>query len=200
MARMPSARKAPVSRATGGRPAADGGPRLTREQKKERTRALLIDAGATLILERGLLASSLDSIAEAAGLTKGAIYSNFGSKADFFFELVTRLFDEPITTADASQPQLAASDFLAHLRAHPEYWARMLEFASYMNEDPDLRRAVVRGRFPDGVEPLAGPDDERWRSVAMEAAAGGIAVLRLLYGEEFLPDDLALWMFARLGE
>lgn len=56
--------------------------RLNREQKKAGIRSALVDAAADLFAERGYWGVSLDEIAERAGLTKGAVYSNFESKED----------------------------------------------------------------------------------------------------------------------
>ena len=50
--------------------------------KRERTRARLIEATSTIIAERGFTAASLDEIARCAGMTKGAIYSNFKYKSE----------------------------------------------------------------------------------------------------------------------
>jgi AcrR family transcriptional regulator len=58
-----------------------------REQKKARTRQALLAAAGALIASYGAEATSLDRIAEEAGLTKGAIYSNFTSKEDLIFAL-----------------------------------------------------------------------------------------------------------------
>jgi len=52
----------------------------SREEKKALTRARLLDAAATVFARRGFAAASLDEVAEEAGLTKGAVYSNFESK------------------------------------------------------------------------------------------------------------------------
>lgn len=59
----------------------------TREEKKAATRRKLLDAAAALVATRGALATSLDAIAAKAGLTKGAVYSNFESKEDLLFAL-----------------------------------------------------------------------------------------------------------------
>lgn len=59
----------------------------TREAKKAETRRRLIDAAATLVAKEGAMAASLDAIAEKAGLTKGAVYSNFASKEELLFEV-----------------------------------------------------------------------------------------------------------------
>jgi AcrR family transcriptional regulator len=59
----------------------------TREEKKAATRKKLLEAAATLVAKQGALAASLDAIAQKAGLTKGAVYSNFTSKEDLLFAL-----------------------------------------------------------------------------------------------------------------
>lgn len=58
------------------------GRKPTRREKKARTRQKLIDAAAVLFRERGFRATTLDQVAEQAGLTKGAVYSNFASKEE----------------------------------------------------------------------------------------------------------------------
>src|SRR3954452_5784897 len=58
------------------------GQRLTREEKKAQTRERLIEAAARVFAEKGFAATSLDEVADAAGLTKGAVYSNFENKED----------------------------------------------------------------------------------------------------------------------
>lgn len=57
-------------------------PRLTRTQQQERTRALLIEAAAKRFAERGYDGVGTEDIAETAGFSKGAFYSNFRSKED----------------------------------------------------------------------------------------------------------------------
>lgn len=62
--------------------------RPTRAEKQARTRQALIDAGAEVFVERGFQGASIEAIAERAGFTRGAFYSNFGSKEELFAELV----------------------------------------------------------------------------------------------------------------
>lgn len=64
--------------------------RLTRAQQQARTRERLLDAAETLFGERGIHQTSLDEIAAAAGLTKGAIYANFGGKKDLIAAIMER--------------------------------------------------------------------------------------------------------------
>ncbi len=65
-----------------------GSPR--RQEKRARTRDALLDAARRLWAERGIHGASLDDIAGAAGLTKGAVYSNFTGKTDLLFALLER--------------------------------------------------------------------------------------------------------------
>src|SRR6476620_7965343 len=66
------------------------GRRLTSEEKKAQTRERLLDAASTVFARKGFAATSIDEIAEAAGVTKGAVYSNFDSKE----HLVRTVLDE----------------------------------------------------------------------------------------------------------
>jgi AcrR family transcriptional regulator len=56
--------------------------RVTRAESKERTRQRLLAEAQRLFRERGYAATSLEQIAEAAEVTKGAIYGHFASKED----------------------------------------------------------------------------------------------------------------------
>lgn len=59
--------------------------RLTRQEQKERTRRRLLDTATRMLAERGYHAASVEAVAEEAGLTKGAVYSQFADKEDLFF-------------------------------------------------------------------------------------------------------------------
>lgn len=62
--------------------------RLTRAQTKARTRARLLEAAAQVLARKGFAGASVDEIAESAGYTTGALYSNFGGKDELFLELL----------------------------------------------------------------------------------------------------------------
>src|SRR6202048_2100007 len=64
--------------------------RMTREDSRDQTTQRLLDAAQKLIAKKGLSAASVEDIAEAAGYTRGAFYSNFSSKGDLFIELLRR--------------------------------------------------------------------------------------------------------------
>lgn len=62
--------------------------RLTREQSRMRTRERILASAALVFTREGYAGASMDCIAEEAGYSKGAIYSNFASKDVLFLELV----------------------------------------------------------------------------------------------------------------
>lgn len=62
--------------------------RLTRAESKELTRKRLLDAAAQTFARRGYAAASVEEVAEAAGFSIGAVYSNFGSKDELFAALM----------------------------------------------------------------------------------------------------------------
>jgi AcrR family transcriptional regulator len=64
--------------------------RLTREQSRDQTRERLIEAARTMFTKKGFVATSVEDIAEAAGYTRGAFYSNFGGKSEVLIELLSR--------------------------------------------------------------------------------------------------------------
>src|SRR5262245_9197198 len=66
------------------------GGRRGRRQGREATRSGLLDAAERLWAEHGIHGASLDDIAAAAGLTKGAVYSNFTGKTDLLLAVLER--------------------------------------------------------------------------------------------------------------
>jgi AcrR family transcriptional regulator len=70
--------------------------RNRRDEQRAQTRADLLDAAARVFAAQGFHAASVDQVAEAAGYTKGAVYSNFSSKEELFLELLDRHLDQAI--------------------------------------------------------------------------------------------------------
>ncbi|CAL9560433.1 HTH-type transcriptional regulator BetI [Streptomyces sp. enrichment culture] len=56
--------------------------------RREATRQRLYEAAVTLIAEQGFSATTVDEIAERAGVAKGTVYYNFASKSVLFEELL----------------------------------------------------------------------------------------------------------------
>jgi AcrR family transcriptional regulator len=59
-----------------------------RRPRREEVRRRLLDAALVVFAEHGFDAANLDQIAGVAGLTKGAIYSNFTGKDDLFYAMM----------------------------------------------------------------------------------------------------------------
>src|SRR5437764_19729 len=59
----------------------------TKGNKRERTRAKLLEVARALIREKGHEHTTLEEIAERAGMTTGAIYGNFKNREDLFIAL-----------------------------------------------------------------------------------------------------------------
>lgn len=60
----------------------------TQSSRRQATRAKLYEAAVTLIAEQGFSATTVDEIAERAGVAKGTVYYNFKSKTELFEELL----------------------------------------------------------------------------------------------------------------
>lgn len=56
--------------------------------RREATRQKLYEAAVTLIAEQGFSSTTVDEIAERAGVAKGTVYYNFASKTELFEELL----------------------------------------------------------------------------------------------------------------
>ena len=93
-----------------------------RELYSEATRAALLDEATTLFAERGYAGTSLEDVASASRVTRGAVYHHFASK-QALFEAVLDLQEERATTeivaaAGAANPwdaaMLALDAYLSH--------------------------------------------------------------------------------------
>lgn len=65
-------------------------PRRTKEEARA-TRNRILDAAEKVFLKKGVSRTSLDDIAEAAAVTRGAIYWHFKNKADLFDAMMQRI-------------------------------------------------------------------------------------------------------------
>src|ERR1700683_385103 len=62
--------------------------RLTREESRAQTRATLIAVGREHFLRYGLGGAVAEKIAEDAGYSRGALYSNFDGKEELFLAVI----------------------------------------------------------------------------------------------------------------
>lgn len=104
--------------------------RKTKEEA-ERTRQQIIQAARQVFHDCGVSRTSLEKIAKAAGVTRGAVYWHFANKADLFFAmreqvsvpLITRL-DDLLLAEDLPNPldgiEQALNEFFHTLEERPE--------------------------------------------------------------------------------
>jgi AcrR family transcriptional regulator len=81
------------------------------------TRQQLFEAAAKVFQEQGIGAASIDAVAEAAGLTRGAFYSNFANKDELIVAMLEHHVDQSIRHYRdmlAAHPEPA--DFVTSLR------------------------------------------------------------------------------------
>ena len=69
--------------------------RLSREESQAQTRMRLIETARQLFVEHGYGGTSIRDIADGAGYSQGAFYSNFASKEDVLLELSLIHISEP---------------------------------------------------------------------------------------------------------
>jgi AcrR family transcriptional regulator len=60
-------------------------PRISRADRREAIRRDLVASASALFSTQGFVATTVDQIAAAAGVTTGAVYSNFKSKEELLF-------------------------------------------------------------------------------------------------------------------
>jgi TetR/AcrR family acrAB operon transcriptional repressor len=88
--------------------------RRTREEALA-TREELLDAAERVFRRRGVGHTSLAEVADAAGVTRGAIYWHFKDKADLFQALVKRV-EMPMNAAMEEMDRTSATDPLGAVR------------------------------------------------------------------------------------
>ncbi|NMM16782.1 MAG: TetR/AcrR family transcriptional regulator [Cellulomonas sp.] len=93
------------------------------------TRGSIVDAAVALIADRGFSATSVDDIAAAAGVAKGSIYYNFGSKTALFEavivegvdRLTTALRDSVVGLDGPAAIEALVTELLIQVQAHPDF-------------------------------------------------------------------------------
>lgn len=121
----------------------------TRAQTMEENRARLIAAARKAFAEQGYASASMDELTANAGLTRGALYHNFGDKRGLLAAVVNQIDAEMATRAQ----EIGA-------KAGDGWQALLAEGAAYieMALEPEVQRIVLL----DGPAVLGDPS--RWES------------------------------------
>jgi AcrR family transcriptional regulator len=175
-----------------------------------RRRQQLLDVSLRVFAERGFHPTSMNDLAEAAGVTKPVLYQHFNSKRELYLELLDtvggRLQDAIVTaTASADGPrQQVEQGFTAYFRfvaEHQEAFQVLFgggtrrdeEFASYVRRVED----AIAGAISALIEVEGLPDeDRRLLAYGIVGLAEGASRHWLLSDASGDPDALA----ARVAE
>lgn len=128
-----------------------GRTRLSRKEAQALTRRRVLDAAADVFGERGFQAASMADVADRAGYTIGAVYSNFANKESLFHELMEERLRKveaalaaddgpgarPSATVDerieAELDRMAAAEDAVP----PGWWRLLAEFRTVAAADPE---------------------------------------------------------------
>lgn len=161
----------------------------SRATKKDQTRARLLDAAAKVFAAKGYFGAAVDDIAEAAGLTKGAVYAHFRTKEALYLALTIergrRQLEAINDRFDSSGPEQSAVDWVAGRVADAvrdrAQIAIDLEFLTYAARDPKLRREL-KELEDRGVEFTARLTEKLWTQHGRKPSISGKDFHRLING------------------
>jgi AcrR family transcriptional regulator len=134
--------------------------RLSRAESQAQTRTRLVATARGMFLRDGYASTSLERVAEEAGYSKGAVYSNFRGKDDLCLAVLdsiqTEVADAVLNALDGAatfDEALQVFDMWAESRlGDPDWSALEAEFAARARRHPGVRRALVeRDRALHGV-------------------------------------------------
>jgi AcrR family transcriptional regulator len=147
--------------------------RLTRAESRQRTREALVSAAVQVFARDGYAGASVDAIAEQAGYTVGALYSNFATKQALFMAAFERHCASDLdalralieATGTRGELLAAVAERFTDLdTAHREWWQLWAELWLYAQRHPeaadqlvavqDETRAVIADALGRGAERL----------------------------------------------
>src|SRR5271156_4483958 len=147
--------------------------RLTAEQRRQQLVAVALE----LFAQRGYRATTMDDIAEAAGVTKPLLYQHFSSKRALYLELVDSIAQDVLVAigravmrAEGPRQQVELG-FAAYFRLVVSHEAEFrLLYGRDHADDKELGRALraVEDAIAEAIDPLidAGLDDDHRRLLA----------------------------------
>jgi len=193
-------------------------PRLTREEKKELTTSQLLETASRMFLERGYHRTTLDDIADAVDMTKGAVYARFATKDELFFVLyarwqakhLARLDDLPNVKTWDEVGLEAARRAIASRREDADFHLLLLEFWTYAARNDRLRQEFALRhnqhlhRVAAWLETMAAKGGVKLGISALEMARAGSAMLQGYTLERLadpvgVPEELVEFMINALG-
>src|SRR5262245_13663696 len=124
---------------------------VSRQDRKQRTRADLVAAAREVFMRRGFHHASLEEISEQAGYTKGAVYSNFDGKDELFLAVLDahaagriRAYARSAAGAPGLEEALRvlSREMTGGAEADPRWVPVLIEFWTHASRHEALRRQV----------------------------------------------------------
>jgi AcrR family transcriptional regulator len=143
--------------------------RLSRIEQTGQNRERVLEAARRVFMARGFHTATLDQIADEAGFSKGAIYSQFASKADVFLTLLERRIEDRAAHH---------SRFAAQLEGVEDFAALHAEMARISSSDPAWRLLVIEFRVFAARDKAL---NRRYAELHRRTLAGVASLLLLLY-------------------
>ena len=173
--------------------------RLSRDESQARTRERLIDAATRLFLRDGFQVTKVDDIAEAAGYSRGAVYSNFANKEEIGLavldsHLVTQFHGVAgaLSSGTLHERLGALSQWMTGALGNGDWALLKVEVALHVRQNPDLqahltaRDGAARQTITELIDQVcvetdtALPVASETLAGAILAMASGLAVERLI--------------------
>lgn len=180
--------------------------------KRQRTRARLLEAASVVIRQKGFYRTSLEDVAKQAGMTRGAIYGNFRGREDLFLSVLDtrwrpivplkecatlrehlRAVGEAVVAALPARRAQALGAFSLQIYAltHEATRARVAELNGevYRRAGQRLAARVPANELPMPAEQFV---------LVLHALTDGLLSLRLVQ-PELLSDDLIVRAFEAMA-
>lgn len=145
---------------------------MRQAERRAQTTQRLLDAAADVFARLGFHAATLDDIADAAGYTKGAVYSNFAGKNGLFLALLDRHLDDQLAQVERLAMTVSGAELRARLRAASSqqmtsggsFGLLTLEFWLYAARDREARAALAARyrRMRDRLAVVIAERDAAW--------------------------------------
>ncbi|WP_371322932.1 TetR family transcriptional regulator [Dechloromonas sp. ZY10] len=128
--------------------------RKTREEA-EKTRKQIVDAARAVFHRCGVSRSTLEKIAQEAGVTRGAVYWHFKDKAELFFAVREDIFVPLLERTDSILFSEAYGDPLDAIQASLQEFFRVLDDCAVVREVFEIM--ILRCEY---VQEFAGVQEE----------------------------------------
>ncbi|AFZ58890.1 TetR/AcrR family transcriptional regulator [Anabaena cylindrica FACHB-243] len=157
-------------------------------------------------LKQGYAGTSMDRVAEAAGVSKATVYSHFQDKVGLFSALIERLARKQFQSIFGQHPLVGepfvvlrslAKTALEQMMTDPEYLAFERVLIGESVRFPELAQVFIRSIAKPAIETISQylgshpelkiPDPEATARILIGSIAHFAITQKVLYGEDIIP-------------